>query len=200
MKKLIFLISLILFSFSLIFGQSSSTKYPGTVVELYTAVAWTSPDNVKLNDNNPATVTLIGQASKCLKVTNFGFSIPSTAIIDSVVGGVYIKYTDLGDGVVYLSCNRLFYSDTKDSTLDIEGGTYITTGYALYRFNSTHVVTPTEANASTFGWSMNAADEGLDWGSDVSCDYMNMTIYYHESASTIRHRIVGYRKDEVLND
>mgnify|MGYP003557001264 FL=1 len=65
---------------------------PGTLVSDSTigAVAWSNPGNASASDGSWATA-VIGAAvtpSEYLKVTNFGFSIPSGATIDGIAVSV----------------------------------------------------------------------------------------------------------------
>ena len=58
------------------------TKFPTTVVD--SASAWTTPDNVKLDDATCASITLASAVTRTLVCSVYGFEIPVGSIITQI--------------------------------------------------------------------------------------------------------------------
>lgn len=152
---------------------------PGTVVDdsAVGSVAWTSPSSAATqNDLYAAASSFSGQSTHYLKATNFGFSIPSTAVIlgvtveiekissasvqDAAVklvkGGVVVG-NDHSDAALWLT------SDTN--TYDVYGGVSDMWGIAL---------SPADVNASNFGVVLEAL---INLGT-AQVDHIRITVTY----------------------
>lgn len=156
---------------------------PGTMADDATvgSVSWSNPDNAKVSDNVYATVNLATGASHYLKATNFGFSIPTGATIDSILVEVE------GKTGAYSTSNsthiQMFTGGASKGNSDTTTGAGITTteGYKSYNayyaglFNTTW--TPADINSSDFGAGFYMTNSIPD---TMSIDHIRITVYYTE--------------------
>jgi hypothetical protein len=157
------------------------------------AITWSNPSRVTINDGSASTVTLpIGTStSHYLKATNFGFSIPTNATILGVqvaingkrsasqpsVGRVYLY-----KGSIQMNSVKFFGSQVATSNFSTGVFTTLTFGDSTDLWSDT-VLTPADVNASTFGVALKMTAGRLDGTAsvsscDVSVDYITMTVYY----------------------
>ena len=144
-----------------------------------TGSAWTNSGNISVLDNTYATNSVnAGNASATLSATNFGFTLPTAAVINSIS----VKIVFLG------SANFQDFSD-KIGTF---GGTFFTNVVTFYNwttascphfFNLTPTqwgwsgVTAANINSSNFCYAVQAYN--LTGSTQtVSVDYIEITITY----------------------
>ena len=136
--------------------MSVQTKFPGTTANVSNGVSgevvWGSMDNVKADDTsyalltrsiNPTTYYL--RSSDDMAMSNFGFTIPSTAYIASIQLTVNGRYTGGGtEGVLHWGA---YYGNTERET-----GTFTltTSDSDLDVLLDTGLFTNTELNSSSF--------------------------------------------------
>ncbi len=148
------------------------------------STVWSNPDNVKASNDTYATASLgtISSFSNYIKVTNFGFSIPTSATINGVVVEVERKGTgpDITDRNIRLVVSDVINGDSKPSATvwgseatENYGGASDLWGLALTRAN---VV------ASNFGVAVSCKHIG--GFSTASIDSIKMTVHY--TADTAR--------------
>ena len=146
-------------------------------------VNWSSANSIFSSDNSRASVSLTdGQESYCLEATNFGFSIPSNAIVDGIM--------------VEVELSSSASSSTKDSTLKPKILKNGSTGTQTSRSNSSYwptsdtyrsyggsaekwdqTWTPADINASNFGVSLQASAESGKTAT-ARIDHVRITVYY----------------------
>lgn len=153
---------------------------PGTVDTVPGDVDWTNPSNVTASDDVYATSALItGQFTYLLRGSNFGFTIPSDALIDGVVleiernetlsiGGAHIRDVSVQVGT---GSNDKADTATDWTTTD----TYIVYGSSIDTWGL--VLTPATVNATGFYGKISAKLLGAGSGT-ARIDHMRMTIYY----------------------
>lgn len=166
---------------------------PGTTANQGSgSYTWSNTDNVKVSDDNDATISGhgIGYTSDELLVTNFGFSIPDDATIIGVevraesrtdtnkpggtgirffnyyesVGGFFLFYNGSNIGDKY--SNGIYFT-TVETQLSAGGSTSMW-GYAI---------TPAIVNHSTFGFSGKVTWNMVGSGT-AELDNMQIKIYY----------------------
>lgn len=160
-------------------------------------VAWSSPGNAFSSNDSYATASVDGTVTNYIKCTNYGFSIPSTNIIDGIVvtiernatatnnngatdaavrvlkGGA-IGATDRSTSTVWpttaggVNENHASGCPSTCSTTDLWGDTW----------------SPTDINGSNFGAAI-AGTKGSGAGSAIGIrvDSISITVYHHASAN-----------------
>lgn len=156
--------------------------------------AWTNPGNILSSNDSYATnaVTAGGGSNNTVTThyvrgTNFGFSIPSTAVIDGIVLEVERSAgTSPGntvDSTIRLRKNSGFVGDNK-----AVGGTWpASDAYQTYGSSSDlwgTTWTPAEINDAGFGAGVSAfLDTVIELSTETcSVDHMRITVYYTETA------------------
>lgn len=159
-----------------------------------TALTWANPSRVTVNDGSASTVTLpIGTGTThYLKATNFGFSIPTNAVITGIqaiingkrsvaqasVGRVYLY-----KGSIQTNSVKFFGAGVATSNFANGSFTSLTFGDSTDMWSNT-VLTPSDVNASTFGVALKMTAGNLTTGAastaacDISVDYITLTVYY----------------------
>ncbi len=139
-----------------VISQSQGPYNPGTGTNVnVTGVSWSNPNNILSSDDNKASVTLstFFGFSDALVATNFGFTLPLTATIDSIgmsversSSGGFALVTDFTiqltkDGTNPVGTNQAVFANwsTTDTNIQYGDTTWGTTW------------TPSEINSSTFG-------------------------------------------------
>ena len=173
-------------------------QFPGTVAS-YKGITnndWTTPDNVKANDGSNASWTgpkFDGNDPETgpeLRTTNYGFSIPTSAIIT----GVELKIEGYSDPnrpgeVAYLTESgspALLGTQKTDDWTDMptQSGSPLGAGTHIYG-SSTDLwgasLTPTIVNSSNFGWHFMIYDSLAPLQMNV--DYMQMRVHYNLAAT-----------------
>lgn len=191
-------------------GASDSTTTGCT-----TGGAWSNPGNITADDSAYAVVSAVRTivASVCLKGTNYGFAIPSTATITGVVAsvkcnstinggagggsGTHQQLTKTGSALVgndRLGNGQNCLSGTVDSTSTV-GSQNDMWGVAI---------APADVNASTFGFIIRASVDGGSVIGDSASANVNafwLTIYYIPAApALIPHRGPAYSMTDTPND
>ncbi len=165
----------------------SDYKMPGTVTEsTYGGIAWTNPNNVKVdNDGNLTTITLgPDEVSDSLNCTNFNFSVPTNSVIlgfDVIVRASKSS----SDNIVYFENVRGFYLTAPTGSSLISSATFDTpsTSLSYIEFSNKDSagisLTAAMVNASTFGCSLAfVADSGNSGNITLSIDSVAMRVRY----------------------
>ncbi|MCJ7576549.1 MAG: PKD domain-containing protein, partial [Dehalococcoidia bacterium] len=150
-------------------------------------VAWASVNNSLTQNNQYATASLVSkdQITHYLKVTNFGFAIPSGATIQGILVEVdrYGGASGLGNEI-FDSSIRLVKGGTIDGTDRSAGAVWPTSDtntYASYG-NSTDLWglnwTPADINGSGFGAVISAVKGTSSRDMTAYVDHIRMTVYY----------------------
>jgi hypothetical protein len=160
--------------------MASATQPTGTGANLtgIGSVAWSNPTNIYTSNNVYAT-TSGGTATNYLKATNFGFSVPSDAVIEGIVVSVERKSS---------ATNRI--SDTEIKLLkagtivgnDKASSSFWPTSDAVASYGSSSDLwgetwTYSDINDTNFGVVL-AADATQTVGTTYSVDYISITVYY----------------------
>lgn len=158
-------------------------KYPTAAVDTGAGGndAWTSTTNVFAVDGSSAVVNFIGggDSSNYLKVTGFGFAIPTTAVID----GIQMEYLRSGSNAAVASIKALKASSPIGSEMaDFAGDFYPSAGLAWFTYGGGTNLwgatwTPAEINNSGFGVQIAAFN--THGGGSASIDAVRITVYWH---------------------
>ncbi len=176
-----------------VLASTGGPNEPGSVVSDSSggSVAWSNPGNAQTADDAWATASTPGIAalSQYLKATNFGFSIPSNAVID----GVTVKierhsgaYAGLGvkDNTVKLVKSG---SISGDNQADTDTAWPTTDGIKTYGSESdlwNVALTPADVNAADFGVVLSA--NHYNPGPLTSyIDHITITINYTTNFPTV---------------
>lgn len=176
---------------------SSGPNSPGTLADDSSVgtVAWTNPGNAASSNNSYATQSLNNQTGHYLKVTNFGFSIPSDATVTGIRAEVEAKssYTHS-----FIEGVKLVKSGTigGDDRWGDNAGALPTSDTYLYYGGSSALWgqswAPADINASDFGVAVSGFDGGFFGGGTISIDHIRITVYYLDPT--------GYDEDGVTSD
>jgi hypothetical protein len=144
-------------------------------------VNWNSPTHVQASDNAYASASLSLSQSKYLKVTNFGFDVPSEATITGILVEVERRRSGLADIRTYsvkmtkggsiTGTDKAYFGETWPLGVDI----YRTCGGATDLWGLGW--TPGEINASDFGVAV-SAQENQGGSGTASIDHIQITVYY----------------------
>lgn len=143
--------------------------------------AWVNPSNAASSDNIYTTNFIFpGGDSNYLKATNFGFSIPSNATINDIQASVERKSTlpvDVFDSKVRIVKGGIIgLTDKSSGTPWPITDTIITYGSASDLWGQTW--TPSDINASNFGFAISVRDQNADIESAISVDQITITVTY----------------------
>lgn len=164
---------------------ASETQGPGTLASTGTGIAWTTPSNAGAED---ATVTYSDadqESTAILKATNFGFSIPTGAVIAGVNARVVRNVeVSAGKGYAYDTTIQLYVGGTLSGNniaiTDFPGWNSDTNASAYFRAGKQNWGATLDANV------INASDFGIGiqaWQDDpgprqVRVDYIELTVKY----------------------
>lgn len=153
------------------------------------AFAWSSPMNATTSDNIYATVARAGgvnQETNYLKATNYGFSVPSNAVIRGIEVAVERKgvnsTTDGNDVqdtfIKIVKADGSIGMQNKATTTLIwpTADTVITYGSRIDLWGETW--TPTDINDADFGAVISANISSPDTIVTASVDVISITVYY----------------------
>lgn len=164
--------------------------------------SWSSVSEA-LSDNSGYALSSCNssQSTNYLKVTNFGFSIPSGATIDGIL--VSWNCRDFSGGVRdsrirIVKGGTVGSTDKSSATAWSSGGAYRDYGGASDLWGETW--TDTDINASTFGAVLSA--KSSSGGENPAVMYMRITVYYTTGAAgqpTMRRfsQTRGFRPVEI---
>jgi len=169
-------------------GSWSSSYLEDLIFYIYGGigtVAWTNPDNAKVSDNVYATASGAKPwTSHYLKATNFGFSIPSGAIINGIL--VEIEEKGSTPSPAHESAIKIVKADGTIGTTNKSTGatlpssdTYISYGSDSDLWDETW--DDTKINDIDFGVVFSIAGNG---GTGGYVDHIRITVYYTETGST----------------
>ena len=176
-------------------SSGNSSLSPGTAVDdAGTGTrTWSNPTNIRNQDSNFSTTSLSsGQVSHYLKGTNFGFTIPTNAIINGIGVNVTRRASSnsssnqIVDNVVSLVKSSSIVGNNKAVTGSAWGtsssGTIVTYGSPTDLWGTTW--TATDINNTNFGIVFSAKRSGGSGSSNTaSVDYINITVYYTNPAT-----------------
>lgn len=167
---------------------------PGTLADDATVgtVAWNNPSNASSQNNTYASLIADGDLTTThyLKVTNFGFAIPTGATINGIKAEVdkYSTLFVLGSDdfkdfqVRAVKGGTIGSTDRADATswATTDTNTYTTYGGSSDLWGDTW--TPADINSSGFGFAISARNTcsicSVGISDDVFIDHIRMTIYY----------------------
>lgn len=153
--------------------QRTTVKFPGTAADLGGPFPWSNPNNALTDNGSDAFWGAFGggQQSNLLKVSNFGFNIPSNAVIEGVLVTIGDKFTFsqyTGDATLVTNAGAGQNKGGFIAVQDTYGGPTDLWGLAL---------TPADVNHANFGFQISAGDiSGGD--AQVSFDYITITVYW----------------------
>jgi hypothetical protein len=146
------------------------------------SVAWSSPANGKMSDDAYATAGLTSQTSHYLKLTGFGFAIPTGSTITGVSVSVERIKTGSSQDVRDASV-KLVKASSVVGTEHADAGTtwpYLADGTASYGSGSDlwgTTLSPADVNGSGFGVAVSAQNLSAT-GSFAKIDSVSITVTY----------------------
>ena len=146
-------------------------------------VVWANPGNITVADGVFAVASMASQTSHYIKATNFGFNIPSTAIIR----GILVQWRISGNAATKENSVKMVQggsiSGTDKSTSALIGSTstvYRNYGSPTDLWGLTWA--PSDINSSTFGAVFSTIQPAADAGIASHCDAVRITVYYDNEA------------------
>jgi hypothetical protein len=190
-KMAILLACLILIKVSCAYTQCTSVQNSGsafTTVPLAGAnFSFTNATNLAVSDNNQSSsFTLLSITSghtHYVRATNFGFSIPPTAIICGIVAEVEksasgILFTSVTDRIVRLVRNSIITGNNL-----AQGGSWSSSeSYTSYGSSSNtwgDTWMPADINSNNFGIVISANISGLGIAPTAMIDHVRLTVHYY---------------------
>lgn len=164
-------------------ATSEGVNSPSSVVsdDSYGVLSWSNPGNATASDDSYVTSAVgFDFSSEYLSSTNYGFSLPSSAIINGIEVRVERKSST---GFAYDSSARIIKGGTVTGD---ENATYmdwantdtiVTYGGSANLWGTTW--SASDINASNFGFAIAASDSSDS--STLSVDHITITIYYTDS-------------------
>jgi hypothetical protein len=153
--------------------------------------SWENPNNA-LTCNSVSAYYMGLDTNDSLFTSNYGFSLPTGVIIDSL----WYKYTGLGSGDGEEATIRIGF--IAGSNRDAGASFYLTSmaradSARLLNFDP-NIITVSCANSAAFGlYVVTSGDEYL---TDTYIDCLAIKIFYHESTSSLRRqRIIRMEND-----
>jgi hypothetical protein len=160
---------------------------PGTVTDNGdNGAAWTNPNNMKLDDTNYATVSIL-KSKVCNSVlcNNFGFTIPSGATVTDLAFTCKRKATTANT----IIGQYILVDDTGmiiEASYQADAAAWaITDASSTFSGNSVYwgvTLTPTLLNDVDFGVLMLCENDDVSTTRVASVQYISMTITYTEAA------------------
>lgn len=167
---------------------SQGPKSPSTLADdaSFGTIVWTNPSNASSSDNvyAEATTGSDGVNSHYLKATNFGFSLPTNAIIRGILVEVERQSNSVGIQFARDSRVRIVKSGTIGSTDKADTVTLWPLADAYVSYGSIadlwgELWTVSDINNSTTGFVIAAQDPaGAGSGLLADIDHIRMTVYY----------------------
>ncbi len=157
--------------------------------------AWSNPSNAQLSDNNYAIAGSPNSSglkttvlSHYLKVTNFGFSIPSGATINGITVSVERKAAGLAGGGAKDNAVRIVKAGNIKTT-DKSSATAWPGGDAVATYGSSSDLwgeswTSTDINDSGFGFAISAKGISPKSGGAADIDQITITVDYTAASGT----------------
>lgn len=157
---------------------------PATVNQIIfngSSITWTNPTNAEVSDNVFTTSQAAngGIRTNWLEPQNYGFTIPSGAIINGVTVAVQIKADTLTPvptvwAILLLKAGTMVGNDLGGTPILLTDS-FLTFGGPTNLWGTTW--TASDINASNFGVSFHCANGGSGT-SIISCDYVSITVDY----------------------
>lgn len=169
---------------------SQGPNSPGTLVNDNSAgtSAWTNPGNAASSNDSWADSSVAAggfSTSQYLKVTNFGFSIPSGSTINGIIleREGQCSVTGLRDNTIKLVIGGIISGNNKNSATfwSDSGDTTFTYGTSTDLWGLTPSYS--DINASDFGAVVRVINTSFKFGSTASVDHVRITVYYTAGAS-----------------
>lgn len=186
--------------------HSTDAQYPLTATDAGGGSrAWTNPNNAKLEDGAEASCGVIGPGGgggtpNVLRLTDFGFAIPTNAVIDGIK--LEIKVRDSGTGTQGDLIQLRTSSVTAGKTNTAWGASleWLTFGGSTDTWGRTW--TPAEVNGTDFGANIN--NNFTTGTGDIFVDAVRITVFWHYdvtvSAADVPKRYVYkvYKNDNTF--
>ncbi len=166
-------------------------------------VAWTNPNNAKTRDDSHAYIEYSSgtAVSNYLKLTNFGFNIPSGATIVGVQIKI-LKYADTDTTQIY---DKYLYL-IKSGSISGSNKAKTSEAWELYKYYHNYgsssdlwgtTLTPSDVNNSNFGLAYS-----IQINNNIACvDHVEMTVFYtstSESEAEVLGSWAGYFNSSSL--
>lgn len=164
---------------------------PSTIVNdsSFGTIAWQNPGNASASDSAYATITGVSglQSSQYLKATNFGFNIPLTATIESIIIESQVKVS-VNNHTNFISMANGFMQKSGVNAGDniSFGGTWLATEAYISSLTNSEPLwgttwTATDINDSGFGYKFNCTVTGSTIG---YVNHIRITVSYFDQSVT----------------
>lgn len=178
--------------------MSPQTNYPQTATSLTGSnSAWTNPQYIETSSNTNFATTLWatgGASSNGLQGSNFGFNLPSTAIIDGILV-TFNRYSDAGGTTSVQITNG-----TKTGTItgsDIWPSTPAPVSYGGPTNLWGQTWTYSDINNTNFAAIINAYN--THGGADGYVNAMQVSVYWHTAPANVAKRYIYQTFDNLGN-
>ena len=172
-----------------VFATTQGPLGPGTTASVVngTSTTWTNPGNITASDSTYATASLASTAtSDYLEGTNYGFTIPSTAIVNGVVVEAQEFATTASKNTMQDQTVSLIIGGSITGNNYATTNTWPTTNQYVSYGGSTDTwgtggIAAAQVNASNFGVAIaatNVHSSGASSALTASVDYIRITVYY----------------------
>ncbi len=176
-----------------------SVGIPATAADDATVgtIAWTTPANATYAEGTSTTAALTAGTtitSHYLKVTNFGFALPTTA----TVTGIRVEYlASHATSAAIVNSVKLVKGGTIGGTDNSGLGVNTTTAMVLYSIGAANDLWGqawlySDINASTFGVALSFKNSSAGSACTVSVDYVRMIVNYTDSAGLSSEQSVDF--------
>ena len=173
-------------------AATTATWNNGTANSAYTN--WTAPTNAQSYNSVATTAAISAPASKwtrALNGTGWGFSIPANATITGVVVNVRVNVSSTSSGRVTQDWNVSLEKAGVPAGKNLSSTTAYTTSYVNYTYGGINnlsttwnvSLTPDDVNNTNFGFLYSSYNSSGSSSRTVAVDYINMTVYYNETAN-----------------
>ncbi len=178
---------------------------PGTAQNVQDGgIDWTSPDNAKTQNNTYAIANSIAKRkrSDILRVTNFGFDVPTTATID----GIHVRIDrrasaadSIRDRTVNLVLGGITQGSSKADLVLYWPTSDQYMGYGGATDNWGASLDASDINSGTFGVQFQVDNKDTSTARSAYIDHIEMIVYYTESGagSQVNSSIVLPNEDIV---
>lgn len=171
---------------------SQGPNSPSAAANQATAgVAWNHTSDVFASDNAYASAAITGQGTKALLITDFGFSVPSTATVLGIQVEIerYNETAAMGvvedSDVVLYRGGSIIGDDKADSGVAwplTDPDTYKVYGGPTDLWGATW--TPAQINGSDFGVWLTAIETAFD-AAEARIDHVRITVTYSDATAEL---------------
>jgi hypothetical protein len=150
-------------------------------------IAWGSTSNALSDNDSGSTASLsTGQVSHYLKLTGFGFNLPSTATVVGILVEAKIAATELGTHIIDNSIKIVKGGVISGTDQKRSASTYWNTSFTWNSWGGSNnlwgtTFTYSDINASNFGVVISATTSAGGTSATAYVDYVRITVFYTDT-------------------